>query len=138
MQRFLEFLINHWILSGLWLILFVALLVYLKIKAGKSVGTHETTRLINRDGGIIVDIREKKDFSKGHIVNAINIPLGKLDERITELDKNKDKPLIVVCQMGHQSGDAVKKLKARGYEQVFRMSGGMTEWQSQGLPLVTS
>ena len=38
--------------------------------------------------------------------------------------------------MGHQSGDAVKKLEVKGYSQVSRMTGGMAEWQTQGLPLV--
>jgi rhodanese-related sulfurtransferase len=136
MARFLEFLINHWMLSGMWLILFVALVVYLKKKGGKAIGIHEVTRLINHEDGMVLDIRDKKVFDKGHIVNAINIPLLKLDERITELDKYKQKPVIVVCQMGHQSGDAVRKLETKGHPNVFRLSGGITEWQSQGLPLV--
>lgn len=136
MARFVEFLINHWILSGLWLILFVALVAYLKKKSGKAIGTHEVTRLINHADGVVLDIRDKKAFDKGHIVNAINIPLTKLDERITELEKYKDKPTIVVCQMGHQSGDAVRKLNAKGHAQVYRLSGGIGEWQAQGLPLV--
>lgn len=137
MERLLEFFIRHWLLAGLWLILFVALIAYLRMKAGKTVGIHEATRLINREDGIVLDIREKKVFDKGHIVNAINIPLAKLDERITELDKNKSRPLIVVCQMGQQAGDAVRKLEARGFAQVYRMTGGIGEWQAQGLPLVT-
>ncbi|MBN4075871.1 MAG: sulfurtransferase [SAR86 cluster bacterium] len=136
MDRFLEFFINHWMLTGLWLVIFAALFAYLQKKAGKTVGIHETTRLINHDGGLVLDIRDKKVFDKGHIVNAINIPLSKLEERISELGKNKNSPLIVVCQMGQQSGDAVKKLEAKGYPQVCKMTGGMTEWQSQGLPLV--
>ncbi|HAY45136.1 MAG TPA: rhodanese-like domain-containing protein [Gammaproteobacteria bacterium] len=136
MQRFLEFIINHWILASLWIVIFIALIAYLQKKAGKTVGIHEATRLINQDDGVILDIRDKKVFDKGHIVNAINIPLAKLDERITELEKNKNNPLIVVCQMGHQSGDAVKKLEVKGYSQVSRMTGGMAEWQTQGLPLV--
>ncbi len=136
MGRFLEFLVNHWILASLWLVIFIALIVYLQKKAGKTVSTHEATRLINQEDGVILDIRDKKVFDKGHIVNAINIPLTKLDERMVELEKNKNNPLIVVCQMGHQSGEAVKKLEAKGYLQVSRMTGGMTEWQTQGLPLV--
>lgn len=136
MARFLEFFTNHWLLAGLWIILFCTLLAYLKKKAGRTVSTHEATRLINREDAVVLDIRDKKVFDKGHIVNAINIPLSKLDERITELDKNKAKPFIVVCQMGQQSGDAVKKLEARAYPQVFRMTGGIGEWQAQGLPLV--
>jgi len=137
MERFLEFLINHWILTSLWVIIFVALLAYLQKKGVKAVGIHEATRLINQSNGLILDIRDKKVFDKGHIVNAINIPLAKLEERMIELEKNKNNPLIVVCQMGHQSGDGVKKLEAQGYSQVYKMSGGMTEWQTQGLPLVT-
>ncbi|MGA1742314.1 MAG: rhodanese-like domain-containing protein [Pseudohongiellaceae bacterium] len=137
MERFLEFLINHWILTSLWVIIFAALLAYLQKKGVKAVGIHEATRLINQSNGLILDIRDKKVFDKGHIVNAINIPLAKLEERMIELEKNKNNPLIVVCQMGHQSGDGVKKLEAQGYSQVYKMSGGMTEWQTQGLPLVT-
>lgn len=136
MARFIEFLINHWVLTGLWLIILTTLIIYLQKKAGKTVGIHETTRLINQDDGLVLDIRDKKVFDKGHIVNAVNIPLTKLDERITELEKYKAKPLIVVCQMGHQSGEAVKKLEAKEYTQVCRMTGGMAEWQTQGLPLV--
>jgi len=137
MERFLEFLINHWILTSLWVIIFAALLAYLQKKGVKAVGIHEATRLINQSNGLILDIRDKKVFDKGHIVSAINIPLAKLEERMIELEKNKNNPLIVVCQMGHQSGDGVKKLEAQGYSQVYKMSGGMTEWQTQGLPLVT-
>ena len=103
MARFIEFLVNHWVLTGLWLIIFIALIAYIQKKSGKSIGTHEATRLINQDEGVILDIRDKKVFDKGHIVNAVNIPLTKLDERITELEKNKNKPLIVVCQMGHHA-----------------------------------
>ena len=136
MARFIEFLINHWMLTGLWLIILLTLIIYLQKKAGKTVGIHETTRLINQDDGLVLDIRDKKVFDKGHIVNATNIPLSKLDERMTELEKNKNNPVIVVCQMGHQSGEAVKKLEAKEYTQVCRMTGGMTEWQTQGLPLV--
>ena len=55
---------------------------------------------------------------------------------MVELEKNKNNPLIVVCQRGHQSGEAVKKLEVKGYLKVSRMTGGMTEWQTQGLPLV--
>ena len=91
MQRFLEFIINHWILASLWIVIFYSVnCLICKRKAGKTVGIHEATRLINQDDGVILDIRDKKVFDKGHIVNAINIPLAKLDERITELEKNKN------------------------------------------------
>lgn len=136
MTRFLEFLVNHWILSGLWAALFATLLFYINSKQGKSVSPQQATLLINKHDGIFLDIRERKDFEKGHLVDAINIPLAKLNERIVELDKKKELPVVVVCQLGQQSGDAVKTLEAKGFVNVFRMSGGMNEWQLQNLPVV--
>jgi rhodanese-related sulfurtransferase len=136
MTRFLEFLVNHWILSGLWAALFATLMFYVNAKSGKSVSPQQATLLVNKHNGIFLDIRERKDFEKGHIVDAINIPLAKLHERITELDKKKESPIVVVCQMGQQSGEAVKALEAKGFVQVTRMSGGMNEWQLQNLPVV--
>ena len=136
MDQFIEFLLNHWILSGLWLAIVITLVVYLKAKAGNSVSPHGATLLVNREDGVILDIRDTKAFEGGHVVDAINIPLAKLGERIKELDKFREKPLVVVCQMGHQSGDAVKILEENGFSAVSRMSGGMTEWQTQSLPTV--
>lgn len=136
MTRFLEFLVNHWILSGLWAALFATLMFYINSKAGKTVSPQQATLLINKHDGIFLDVRERKDFDKGHIVEAINIPLAKLHERITELDRKKECPIVVVCQAGQQSGEAVKALEAKGFAHVSRMSGGMNEWQLQNLPVV--
>lgn len=136
MARIVEFLMNHWMLASLWVVLMAVLLAYMKTKSGKTVSTQEAVMLVNRSKGVFLDIRERVNFEKGHIVDAINIPLAKLNERITELEKNKESPIIVVCQMGHQSGDAVKVLEAAQYSQVSRMSGGMAEWQNQSLPVI--
>ena len=136
MDRFLEFLLNHWILSGLWLGIFVTLVLYLKAKTASALSPHQATLLVNRQNGVILDIRDNKAFDGGHIVDAVNIPLAKLKERLKELEKFRDKPLVVVCQMGHQSGEAVKLLEENGFANVSRMKGGMTEWQTQGLPAV--
>jgi len=136
MTRFLEFLGNHPILTGLWLLLFAALVFYLKSKAARSVSPQQATLLVNRQNGVIVDVRERKDFERGHIVDAINIPFAKLGERGVELDKYKDVPVVIVDQMGQHAGAAVKALEAQGFTQACRMNGGMSEWAAQSLPLV--
>jgi rhodanese-related sulfurtransferase len=136
MARFIDFFIEHWILSGLWVVLFAILIAYIKSKAAKSLSPQQATLVINRENGVVLDVRESKDFDRGHIVDAINIPLAKLGERAVELDKKKDQPIIVVCQMGHSSGDAVKLLQDRGFANVSKMAGGMTEWSIQNLPVV--
>jgi rhodanese-related sulfurtransferase len=136
MARFFDFVVDHWILSGLWLAIATLLLAYLNSKTAKSVSPQAAALLVNRADGTFLDIRERKDFEKGHIVDALNIPLAKLHERITELEKKKETPIIVVCQMGHQSGEAVKILQAKGFTTVFKMFGGMAEWHAQNLPVV--
>ena len=92
--------------------------------------------LINRKSAVVVDVRDRKEFDSGHIVDSLNIPLGKLKQRLNELIKHKKKPLIVVCKIGQHSGEAAKVLQEAGYEQVVRLSGGLSEWKAQSLPLV--
>lgn len=136
MAQFFEFVGNHPVLSGLWLLLVVVIVVRSRAGASKTVGPQQAVMLINRSDAVVVDIRDKKDFDAGHIVESINIPLTKLAQRITELDKYKEKPVVVVCRLGHQSSDASASLQKAGFNQVFRLSGGITEWKAQSLPLV--
>lgn len=136
MEQLLEFFTNNILLVAAWALTLAMLLWTEQQKAGKSVGTHEATRMINKDGAVILDIRPKKEFSTGHITNAIHIPVTDLDKHITELEKHKQKPMIVVCNLGQTAGAASKKLKAAGFENVVRLSGGMTEWKAQSLPIV--
>lgn len=136
MAQFIEFIINHWVLSTLWVISLAAIIAYQRRTAGSTVGPQQAVMLINRNDGIVVDVREKKEFESGHIVDAINIPLAKLKQRMSELQKHKDKPVIVVCKLGQQSSEASRTLKDEGYENVYRLTGGITEWKAQSLPLV--
>jgi rhodanese-related sulfurtransferase len=136
MAQFLEFIANHWVLSTLWLVTVVAIIMYHQRSAGDSVGPQAAVMLINRKDAVVVDVREKKEFESGHIVDSINIPHSKLKQRLTELKKHKSKPLIVVCKLGQHSGEATRMLKEEGFAEVYRMRGGITEWKTQSLPLV--
>ena len=136
MARFFEFLVNHWVLSGLWLAVATTLLAYINSKIASSLSPHQVVALVNRENGFVLDVREKKEFDKGHIVEAVNIPLSKLNERAIELEKHKDHPIIVVCQFGQHAGEAVKLLHAKGFAKANKMAGGLSEWQTQNLPLV--
>ena len=63
--------------------------------------------------------------------------LRKLPDRMVELEKYMDKPIILVCKMGQQSGAAGKQLKAANYPKVYKMTGGMMEWGNLQLPMVS-
>lgn len=76
----------------------------------------------------LIDVRETSEVAEGHIPDAINIPLGLLEFRIHELDKNT--PYIIVCRSGGRSGKATEYLTSFGYDAV-NMIGGMLEWQGK-------
>ena len=136
MERIFEFIGNHPLLVTAWLLTLTVLLWTEKRKSGKSVTTAEATRMINKESALILDIRNKKEWDTGHIANSRHIPFADLDRRITELDNYKEKPIIVVCNLGQTAGSAGKKLKIAGFTQVARLSGGITEWKAQHLPIV--
>ncbi len=129
------FVSEQWILVSLLAILVSALIVVEKKRAGLQLSSHEATRLLNADKAIIVDLRESKDFSVGHIVDALNIPFAKLKDRAVELDKHKSKTVILVDKMGQHTGAGFKTLTELGYD-CARLQGGMMEWQNQNLPVV--
>jgi len=106
-------------------------------KGGKSISYHQLTRLINGDQATVLDVRDSKEFSNGHIAGAINIPAVKIKERISELEAKKDKLIVIVDKMGQHSGAVGRDLTRRGFT-INRLSGGMTEWVTEKLPVIKS
>jgi rhodanese-related sulfurtransferase len=105
-----------------------------KLSGVNGVDTLEATRLINQDA-LVLDVREDKEFDTGHIPKARHIPLGKLKERIAELEKFKTKAIVVNCRSGQRSAQACGILKKQGYENVVNLSGGIMAWESANLPM---
>lgn len=136
MEQFLEFIGNNLILVGVWVALAAALIFHLSKSGAQAIGPQQAVMLINRNDGVVLDIRDKKDYDTGHIVDSVHIPHTKLSAQLAELEKLKSRPIIVVCKMGQHSGDACKMLQSAGFEQVVRLRGGMAEWRAQNLPLV--
>lgn len=135
MDRFFDFVVRHWELSALFVALLIALIMVERQRSGKSVSPQQTVLLLNRDEAVVLDVRDKKDLSEGHITGAINVSFSSLKDRISELDKYRDKTIIVVDKMGQHSGGVVKQLRQAGFTSVQRMAGGIMEWKNSGLPL---
>lgn len=102
---------------------------------GNSVNPGEATLLINREDALVVDVREADEFAAGHVPEAKNIPVSKLAERIGELDKHKDKPLVVCCASGMRSNKACAELQKAGFSRLYNLSGGIDAWEGAGYPL---
>lgn len=86
-------------------------------------------------GAFILDVREQSEWDHFHIPGATLIPLGELPNRLNEVPK--DKTVVVVCRTGHRSAQGRDILLNAGFTQVTSMTGGVTEWQAQGLETVT-
>ncbi len=136
MQRFLEFIGNHPFLVGTFVLLLALFVRNETRRGGRSVSPQQLVDLVNREGAVVVDIRERKEFQAGHIVDAVNIPNASLEGRLDELKKFRERPIVVACKMGQSSGAAGTLLRKQGFENVSRLAGGMVEWRNQNLPVV--
>lgn len=106
-----------------------------RIRGIKAVDTAAALQLINHQNAFVLDVREQAEYDSGHLLNAKLIPLGKLKARMSELDKYRDKVMVVVCRSGNRSGSATALLTQSGFTQVYNMTGGVMAWQSSKLPL---
>lgn len=101
-----------------------------------NVGTTEAVTLINRQHALVLDVRTDTEFASGHILDAKHIPLDKLAERLGELNKYKDKPILVNCQRGGRSAKACEVLRKAEFKQVHNLQGGLEAWLQAKLPVV--
>ena len=101
----------------------------------KTLTTGAATLLINRLDAQVIDVRETAEWSGGHIPSARHIAFGHLSKHLSEIDKLKDKPIILVCASGNRSGAACGVLKKAGFNEVYSLAGGMQAWSEAGLPM---
>lgn len=95
----------------------------------------EATLRINREDAVVIDVRDLGDFERGHLPNARNLPLADLARRASELEKFRDRPLIVYCDGGSRTATAIATLKKAGFEKLYKLRGGLFEWEKAGQPI---
>jgi rhodanese-related sulfurtransferase len=134
----LQFLLNNWpevliaLISGF--MLFWSFFGN-RIRGIKEVDTLGAMNLINRNNALVLDVREQGEYDAGHIINSRLISVGKLKERIGELEKYRERPIVVVCRSGARSASATALLNSHKFTQVHNLSGGVIAWQKANLPL---
>lgn len=140
MDRLIEFATNHALLvGGFAAVLLLLIWTELKRRIGglQELPPAQAIPWINDDDTVIIDISPVADFNKGHIVNSRNIPASRLAKPDAEIEKLKDKKLLVVCKNGVTAVGAANSLKKMGAEQVAVLKGGMSAWRSDQLPVTT-
>lgn len=92
-------------------------------------------QLINREKGVLVDVREREEFAAGHPVGARSIPLDELEAKLPTTVKNKGVPVLLLCATGARARRAVATARKLGYENVQVVGGGMRAWTEANLPV---
>ena len=106
-----------------------------RLSGVKEASIAEALQLINHKNALILDVREENEFKTGHIMNSRLIPLGKLKERIGELERYREQPIVVVCRSGQRTNAACVLLGKQGFSLVYNLAGGILAWQKANLPL---
>jgi len=140
MQEIMQFISRHPILCIAWIALLGAVL-YTTFKGiasnVKVISRGEATRLINKEDAVVVDLRQREDFRKGHIAGAVNLLPNEIKaNNVGELEKHKATPIIVVDGSGMQAQEPANALTKAGFEKVFVLKEGIAGWSSENLPLV--
>ncbi len=141
MAQLAEFIGNHLLLSLAFMVTFFLLVMMTlseKMQAFTSINPAQLTQLVNHQNAIVIDTRAPEEFAKGHITNAINIPLSDFTANSVPLDKYKDKTVIAYCVSGITARSACKKLINAGVENVYNLAGGINAWIGDKLPVVKS
>lgn len=133
MDRYLEFILNHYVLSLAFAVVTFLLIQEFFDTAFKKFGSISPLLAVakmNDSSTTVIDVREPPEFVQSHIENAINTPLSKLSEHLSKLETHKKDPILIACQTGTRSASAGKILTKAGFEQVFVITGGMQSWEN--------
>lgn len=136
----MSFVIANWYL-------FLALAVVLALLGGttllprlygiRTLNSAEAVRLMNQEQGMVVDVCEASEFKGGHIPNAVSAPLSGLKSQLVSLEKYRSRPVIVTCRSGNRSVRGAMLLRKQGFQRVYSLSGGLSAWQRDNLPVET-
>ena len=97
-----------------------------------EIHPREARNLLDAGEALALDVREHDEWHRGHIRDALHIPLGELAARLHELPRGAT--LVAVCRSGSRSGMVVGPLRRHGFD-IVNLGGGLLSWHASGLPL---
>jgi rhodanese-related sulfurtransferase len=106
-----------------------------KAQSLKLISTNEMIELMDTEEIQLVDVRTPSEYNEGHVPDAQNINFydENFDQQIETLDKSK--PIIVYCKSGGRSAKCASKLVEKGFEKIYDLEGGFSQWKFKGLTI---
>ena len=140
MDQLVEFSVNHPLLVG-GFVAVLGLLVWTEVmrqvRGVRELSPAQAVPWINESNAVIVDISPVADFNRGHIVNAKHILASRLASPDAEVEKLRDRKVLVVCKSGQSAVAAANNLRKLGATSVAVLKGGMAQWRSDQFPVTT-
>ncbi|CDM92023.1 rhodanese-like domain-containing protein [Xenorhabdus bovienii] len=139
LQEIMQFISRNTILSLAWIALLVAVIVMTAksvFSKSKEITRVQAIHFINKEDAIVVDLRSRDDFRRGHIIGSVNLTPSEIKENnLGEFEKHKKQLVIVVSANGLESRTPAEHLIRAGFEQVYSLKEGITGWSGENLPL---
>ena len=108
----------------------------LRSRAGAAISSTQAVQMMNHQHAVLIDVRPSEAFNAGHVPQARSVPLSDLEKKAAALPKNK--PIIVICDIGRSAIGAATRLRAVGFTEVVTLDGGLKAWMTAGLPVTAN
>lgn len=138
MQDFINFISHHPMLFAATLVVLFILMIVELMRNRRNIFNLtplQTTQKINHDNALVIDIRDKESYRKGHITGAISLPLQDIKDHPQKIEKYKGRSLIFVCSTGIESQKMAAHWLKHGYN-AYSLSGGVRSWNEAQMPLI--
>ncbi len=102
----------------------------------KEVTSSEAATLIKKAKPLILDVRTPREFKRGHLKDAVLIPVQELEKRMKEILGYKDRDILIYCATGNRSTVASKILNDSGFKQIYNLRYGIYRWYKEKFPVI--
>ena len=100
------------------------------------VSLEEARRAHESGEALLIDIREPREHALGVAAGAVLLPMSQLTQRVGEIPRQPDRPVLLICNTQNRSAATLRALRQHGYAHVRYVHGGMAEWVRRGWPVV--
>lgn len=138
-EQIQQFVANHTLMVVGWVALFIAVVFNLYKGATsniKVVSNAEATQLINKQDGVVIDVRSDEEFKLGHIIDSHHLlPSEIKGNKLNTIEKYKTRPIIIADNNGLTAQSLANMLAKQGF-QAYALKEGIAGWRGANLPLV--
>lgn len=107
-----------------------------RTEADWRVTLEEGRAILENRQAIVFDIREPQEHATGVAEGALLLPMSQLNQRVGEIPRDPDQPVLLICNTQNRSSRVVQALREAGWTNVRYVNGGMSDWARRGWPMV--